>query len=99
MRFAIIIYVVPPAESDEQASRDILDSPEIGRKEKHNEYKAGDEGVTEPAAEHVNDNRCSTEKQVEEGDIRMPASSNRREGKGGESGDTHTNRALAYVYF
>lgn len=90
MRFAIIIYIVPPAKSHEQPSWDVFDSPEIGRKKKDNEYKACDEGVTKPAAEHVNYNRCSAEKQVEEGDIRMPASSNRRERKKGVSQVTHT---------
>lgn len=79
VRFAIIIYVVPPTESDKQASRNVLYSPEIGGKEKHNEYKAGDEGVAEPAAEYVEDNRCSAEKQVEKGDIRMPGNDNRIE--------------------
>lgn len=90
MWFAIIIYIVPPAKSHEQPSWDVFDSPEIGRKKKDNEYKACDEGVTKPAAEHVNYNRCSAEKQVEEGDIRMPASSNRRERKKGVSQMTHT---------
>lgn len=70
---AIVIDVVPPSQAHQQSSRDILHRPEVGGEEQDDEHKAGDEGVAEPAAEHVNNYSGAPEEQVEKRYIWVPA--------------------------
>jgi len=72
VRHSIVVDVVPPAQTHQQPSRDVLDRPEVGGQEEHHKHKAGDEGVAEPAAEHVDHDGGAPEEQVEEGDVGVP---------------------------
>jgi len=41
VRHSIIVDVVPPAQTHQQSSRDVLDRPKIGGQEEHHEHEAG----------------------------------------------------------
>jgi len=55
-------------ETREQASRHILDDPEVSGEEDHDEYEAGDEGGGEEPAEDVEHQGHQLEEEVEEDD-------------------------------
>lgn len=82
MRYAIVVDVVPPAETHQQSARDVLHRPEVGGQEEHHENEAGDEGVAEPTAEHIDQDGGAPEEQVEESDVRVPVEYTRWVGLG-----------------
>lgn len=71
MRNTRIIDVVPPAQSDQQASRDVFHRPKVGGQQQNDEHETGDERIAKPAAQHVRHNGGATEEQVKESDVRM----------------------------
>lgn len=50
MRGSIIVHVIPPSQSDQQAPRYVLNRPEIGRQQKHDKHETRDERIAEPTA-------------------------------------------------
>lgn len=71
MRSPIVVHVVPPAQTDQQASGDVFHGPEIGGQQEDDKHETSDERIAEPATEHVGDDRGASEEQMKEHHVRM----------------------------
>ena len=72
MAFAVLVDVVPPAETNQQPSRHILDRPEVHGQQRDHGYERCDETCKEQVGEHIEQNRCRPKQQVEDHCHRIP---------------------------
>lgn len=62
MRDTVVINVIPPSQSNEQTAGYIFHRPKVSRQQQYHEYKACNERINEPTAEHVCEYGHTTEK-------------------------------------
>ena len=71
--------MVPPAQADEQAPRDVLDGPKVEREQQHHGDEVDDKVVAEQLAQDVRDDRRGPEEQVEKHRLGVPAEQQEKE--------------------
>ena len=71
-RDTVLIHPIPPTETNEEATRDVLHRPKIQGTQHHYDDKAGHEAIAKPAAEHISQERSNSEEEVKEYGPRVP---------------------------